>query len=113
MTVSVGHFKSDLQLFDHAEISSQIIYVFLCFHNSKKNTSALLLKSTMNFSEFLSKGMICDFFFYFGLKYLRKPFFLHVAVGLCLHLSPTQGLFESGKECCASLMSLLFFCRFG
>ena len=39
----------------------------------QKNTSALLLKSTMNFSEFLSKGMICDFFFffYFGLKDLR------------------------------------------
>ena len=37
----------------------------------QKNTSALLLKSTMNFSEFLSKGMICVFVFYFGLKDLR------------------------------------------
>ena len=34
--MSVGDFKSDLHLFDHAEISSQIIYVFFCFHNSKK-----------------------------------------------------------------------------
>ena len=38
----------------------------------QKNTSALLLKSTMNFSEFLSKGMICDFFFLLWLKRFKN-----------------------------------------